>query len=180
VAPNDTIFLDGGSTVLALASLLQGREDVKVVTNSLRVASRLAAGGPRLIVIGGHLRHLSQTFVGPLTRPVLSELHVDKAFMGTIGLTLEDGLTTTDVDEAFTKKLVMGRAKEVILLADASKVGKSAFAHVGDVSDIDVLITDDAITAQAREGLEGRRVKVEIVTLDPGDTDFVSSNPKHV
>lgn len=137
----DCIYLDGGSTVLALARLLAARPKLTVVTNSLRVAMTLAAGGPRLILVGGELRRLSQTFVGPLSESVLSRLHLDKAFMGTIGLTVE-GLTTTDPNEAFTKRLVLTHAEKVFLLADGSKLGKVAFANSGSVDDLDVLITD--------------------------------------
>ena len=104
VEPGDTIYLDGGSTVLELARLLRERTNLTVVTNSLHAALELAGRGPRLIVIGGELRRLSQTMVGPLTRLVLHELHLDKAFMGTIGFTLNEGLTTTDPSEAYTKE----------------------------------------------------------------------------
>jgi DeoR/GlpR family transcriptional regulator of sugar metabolism len=80
--------------------------------------------------------------VGPLTRPVLNELHLDKAFMGTIGFALNEGLTTTDPSEAFTKKLVMGQARQVIVLADSSKAGKVSFASAGRWESVHVLITD--------------------------------------
>ena len=68
VEAGDTIYLDGGSTVLELARLLHDRTNLTVVTNSLRAAQELAGRGPRLILIGGELRRLSQTMVGPLTR----------------------------------------------------------------------------------------------------------------
>jgi DeoR family fructose operon transcriptional repressor len=145
IQPNDTIFLDGGSTVLELARLLKERSNLTVVTNSLRAAIELAEQGPRLILIGGEFRRLSQTIVGPLTRFTLEELHVDKAFLGTIGFTLEDGLTTTDPGEAYTKKLVLEHARNVILLADHTKVGKISFAHCGPLEKIQILITDNGV-----------------------------------
>jgi DeoR/GlpR family transcriptional regulator of sugar metabolism len=142
IEPGDTIYLDGGSTVLELARLLRERTNLTVVTNSLYAAHELAGPGPRLIVIGGELRRLSQTMVGPLTRLVLHELHLDKAFMGTIGFGLNEGLTTTDPSEAFTKKLVMDQARQVILLADSSKAGKVSFASAGGWDNVHTLITD--------------------------------------
>ena len=142
VKRGDSIYLDGGSTVLALARLLADMTKLTVVTNSLRVVGTLAGSGPRMIVIGGRLRRLSQTFVGPLTRPLIEQLHFDKAFMGTIGFSTGAGLTTTDADEALTKRLVMTRATQVLLLADSSKLGKVAFANAGGIEDIDVLVTD--------------------------------------
>jgi DeoR/GlpR family transcriptional regulator of sugar metabolism len=142
VENGDTIFLDGGSTVLEFARLLRDRSNITVVTNSLRAAHELAGRGPRLILIGGELRRLSQTMVGSLTRFALQELHVDKAFMGTIGLTLKEGLTTTDPSEAFTKELVTSRARQVILLADSGKAGKVSFARAGRLENVHVFITD--------------------------------------
>jgi DeoR family fructose operon transcriptional repressor len=142
VKPNDTIYLDGGSTVLELARLLKDRTNINIVTNSLRAAVELAGRGPRLILVGGELRRLAQTTVGPLTRFMIQELHVDKAFMGTIGLSLNEGVTTTDPAEAYTKELVMECAREVILLADSSKAHKISFTRAGRLEKVRLLITD--------------------------------------
>ncbi len=160
VEPGDTIYLDGGSTVLELARLLHDRTNLTVVTNSLRAAHELAGRGPRLILIGGELRRLSQTMVGPLTRFVLQELHVDKAFMGTIGLTLNEGLTTTDPSEAYTKELVTSQARQVILLADSGKAGKVAFARAGGLEHIHAIVTDKFIDKTFAKELARKGIKV--------------------
>jgi DeoR/GlpR family transcriptional regulator of sugar metabolism len=160
IKPNDTIFLDGGSTVLELARLVRARSNLTVVTNSLRAAIELAAQGPRVILIGGEFRRLSQTLVGPLTRLTLDEVHVDKAFMGTIGLTVEEGLTTTDPSEAYTKELVMAHARQVFLLADHSKVGKVSFACAGQLEKVQVLITDKQIDRKLASQLRKNGVEV--------------------
>ena len=80
--------------------------------------------------------------MGPLSLPLLDELYVDRAFMGTFSLSLDAGLTTTDPAEAFTKERVLTRAREVVLLADSSKLGTRSFAHAGRLDQLDVLITD--------------------------------------
>jgi DeoR family fructose operon transcriptional repressor len=160
VEPDDTIYLDGGSTVLEFARLLRDRTNVTVVTNSLRAAHELAGRGPRLILIGGELRRLSQTMVGPLTRCLLEELHLDKAFMGTIGLTLKDGLTTTDPGEAYTKELVMNRARQVILLAYSSKAWKVAFAQAGRWERVYALVTDRQFDKNLAKELTSKGIKV--------------------
>jgi len=160
VAPGDTIYLDGGSTVLELARLLRDRTNLTAVTNSLYAAHELAGRGPRLIVIGGELRRLSQTMVGPLTDPVLRELHLDKAFMGTIGFASKEGLTTTDPSEAFTKKLVMDQARQVILLADSSKAGKVSFASAGNWERVHVLITDKQLDKSLGKELSKMNIKL--------------------
>ncbi len=148
---HDRIYLDGGSTVLMLARLLGDRRGLTVVTNSLVAAEPLMNMNHQLILVGGEFRPLSRTLVGPLTASVIDSLHVDKAFMGTIGFTVEDGMTTTDPNEAFTKERIMRRANQVILLADAGKLGVPSFARSGQASDIDVLVTDAASPALAGE-----------------------------
>jgi len=160
VRPNDTVYLDGGSTVLELARLLRDHSNVTLVTNSLRAAAELAGRGPRLILVGGELRRLAQTTVGPLTRFIIRELRVDKAFMGTIGLSLDEGLTTTDPGEAYTKELMMEHAREVILLADSSKAHKVSFTRAGQLDKVRILITDRRIDRKFGRQLRKRGVKV--------------------
>ena len=160
IEPDETIYLDGGSTVLELARLLRERTNLTVVTNSLRAATELAGRGPRLILIGGELRRLSQTVVGPLTRLTLEGLHLDKAFMGTIGVTLKEGLTTTDPGEAYTKELVMGLARQVILLADSSKAGKVSFARADKLEHVHVVITDKGVVKDFAKELSNKGIKL--------------------
>lgn len=142
LGPRDTIYLDGGSTVLALARRLQCFPQLTVVTNSLRVAHAFSGTGPRVILAGGELRRLSQTFVGPLSRHVLASTNFAVAFVGTVGLSFADGLTTTDPAEAFTKELAIAHAQRVVLLSDSAKFGKTSLARFATASDLDVLITD--------------------------------------
>jgi DeoR family transcriptional regulator, fructose operon transcriptional repressor len=160
IKPTDSVFLDGGSTVLTLAHRLTGMTQLTVVTNSLRVAAAFAAGGPRMIVTGGEFRRLSQTLVGPLTRPLIEQLRVDTAFIGTIGLNPRDGLTTTDPREAQTKEAVMARAERVVLLADSSKIGKVSFVRFGSLDGVDLIITDRKAPAAAVRALRKKGVKV--------------------
>ena len=158
--PDDTVYLDSGSTVLALARLLHGWTRLTVVTNSLPVATELVGRGPRLIVLGGELRATSRAIVGPLTRHLLDDLHVDRAVMGTLAFSLEDGLTTTDPAEAFTKELVLSRAREVIVLADSTKMGTRSFVGAGRLAEIDILVTDDGLDARTARMLARRGVRV--------------------
>ncbi len=162
LAPDDTLYLDSGSTVLALARLLHGWDRLTVVTNSLPVAAELLGRGPRLIVVGGEVRARSRAIVGPLTRLLLSELWVDRAVMGTFALSLEDGPTTTDPAEAYTKELVMTRAREVILLADHTKLGGRSFARAGRLDDVDVLVTDEGTDERTRRALARRGIRVVV------------------
>ncbi len=160
VATGQTVYLDGGSTVLELARILRNRTDLTVVTNSLRAAVELSGTGPRVVVVGGELRRRSQTMVGALTRKLLEEMHVDIAFMGTIGFSLAEGMTTTDHAEAYTKELIMQRANTTVLMADSAKAGTVSFAHSGCVEDIDVFISDGGLAPDFAAALREKNITV--------------------
>ncbi len=158
---NDTICLDGGSTVLALAQKLDRRTNLNVVTNSMMaVASLMETSSHKLVIIGGEFRPISRTLVGPLTTTIINSLHIDTAFLGTIGFTVEDGISTTDPNEAYTKELIMKRAKKVVVLADSSKIGTASFVTSGTIEDIDVLITDSGISTEVEEMLKDKGIEV--------------------
>ena len=160
IGADETIYIDSGSTCLELARLLVERSDLTIVTNSIPAIVALSGSGPRVIVIGGELRPLSQAIVGPLTRPSIEALYVDRAFMGTFSLSLDAGMTTTDPGEAYTKAQMLQRAREVVLMVDGSKLGTRALAHAGHLDEIDVLVTDAEPEAAARDDLDLAGVRV--------------------
>ena len=156
----DTIFLDGGSTVLEMARRLPPMRDLTVVTNSLMAAADLMEKNFHLILVGGEFRSLSRTLVGPLTAKILQSLTISKAFLGTIGLEAERGISTTDPNEAYTKELVMKRSDKVFLLADSSKFGVSSFVFSGNASDIDAVITDAGMPPASVKLLKSQNIDV--------------------
>jgi DeoR/GlpR family transcriptional regulator of sugar metabolism len=160
LTPDDTVYLDSGSTVLAAARLLHGWDRLTVVTNSLPAIMELAGRGPRLIVIGGEFRATSQALVGPLSRFTLENIHVNRALIGSYAVSLEDGLTTTDPAEAFTKELALQRATQVVLLADSRKMGAHSFVHAGRMEAVNVLVTDTGIDDRLVRSLEKRGITV--------------------
>ena len=163
IRASDTVYLDGGSTVLALARLLVTHSQLTVVTNSLRVAQVFSNGGPRMILTGGECRLLSQTFVGPLTRAVLEQMHLDIAFMGTIGVSAEAGMTTTDPAEAFAKEQAMARAARTVLLADSSKFGKTSFVRFGAIQALSAVISDKQMPSAERKAFQRAGVETILV-----------------
>ena len=163
IRDGNTIYLDGGSTVLSLAPLLDTRRNLTIVTNSVMAAVKLLDTRHRLLLTGGEFRSLSRTLVGPLTEALLEQLQFDIAFMGTMGVSVERGMMTTDPNEAFTKAQAMSRAGTVALLMDSSKFNATALARTGTASDIDILITeaaDDSLCQQLAE----HHVLVQIAT----------------
>jgi len=118
------VGMTGGTTALELARALAGRRGITVVTNAINIASELVGhAGVRLIVIGGIVRH-SYELVGPAAEAMLSNYHLDIAFVGVDGLTPEEGCTTYDEMEAQTDLAFLRRARRSVVIADSSKIGK--------------------------------------------------------
>ncbi len=160
IEDGDSIYLDGGSTVLALAKLLHLKKSLTIVTNSISSVLALMDSGHGIIIVGGRMRALSRTLVGSLTEKSLGSLRFKKAFLGTIGFSVKRGISTTDPDEAYTKGLVMQRAEAVVLLADRTKIGVESFASSGDISDIDFIVSDYEFSPKETKELMRAGVKI--------------------
>lgn len=136
------IGLTGGTTTTEVARAVVDRP-ITVVTNALNIAGELAIRpNIKLVVTGGVIRSESYELVGPLADRSLDDLHLDMAFVGADGITAADGLTTHHEVEARTDRALMDRARRVVAVADASKLGKVAFARICPISVIHELVTD--------------------------------------
>ena len=119
-----TIFLDAGTTCLALARSLSSRTSLTVVTRGLEAASLLARSSDiDVVMLGGLVRPLSHGLVGPLSSLALDRLSFDVAFLGADAVDPDKGLGEPTPEETYVKELAAARAAEVVLLADASKLG---------------------------------------------------------
>jgi DeoR family transcriptional regulator of aga operon len=146
VSSGDCVYLDAGSTALALAdALLDRRElhDVIVVTSALTIALALEPGIPRfeVVVTGGTLRPLQHSLVNPFAAPMLAALRFDVAFIGCNGIHARHGVTNVNLPEAEIKTLAMRSAQRSVLVADGSKVGRTDPAVIAGVEDFAQLVT---------------------------------------
>lgn len=151
IRPGQTAILDSGTTSLQVARHLrqQGLKGVTVVTNALNIANELAeVSDLSLIMVGGILRHLSNSFVGPQAERMLSQLHADHCFLGVDGLDPEFGPTTPDPLEAQLNSLMLKISTDVTAVADSSKIGRRSLSTIGGIASIHRLITDDHITPE--------------------------------
>ncbi|RYG54955.1 DeoR/GlpR transcriptional regulator [bacterium] len=164
VTSGDTILLDAGTTVVEMARHLSGISPLTVVTNALNVAYHVGTTtNAQLLVLGGTFYREAASMLGPLTERGLSDFVVSKLFLGAQAFDLEHGLTDTTLEIAGVKRAMIRSARQVILMADSSKFGRSGFIKVAPFSEIDVFITDTGLADEAREGLEGLDVEVILV-----------------
>jgi DeoR/GlpR family transcriptional regulator of sugar metabolism len=125
IEDGDTLILDAGSTVAAFGKLLLQRR-LRIITNNIALLPFLAkAPSIELVVLGGALRSTSMSTMGPLASEGLRRLTADRAIMSADGVVSGRGLCEADLDQVALKSLMMQQAKEVIVLADAGKLGRA-------------------------------------------------------
>jgi DeoR family fructose operon transcriptional repressor len=150
-----TLILDAGTTVARLAAAVPLEASLTVVTHSLPIAARLADHpGIQLHLVGGRVRHRTRAAVDAWALRAYSEIRADVLFVAANGFSTEHGLTTPDLAEAAVKRAAIGAARRVVLLADSAKHGQEHFARFGDLSDVDLLITDNGLSPEETAAIE--------------------------
>jgi DeoR family transcriptional regulator of aga operon len=135
------VGLTGGTTTTEVARRIAARP-LTVVTNALNIAAELAVRpNLKLVVTGGVARPESYELVGPLADATLDDLNIDVVFVGVDGAS-RAGMTTHHEVEAHTNRRMIERADRVVVVCDASKIGRSALAVICHPRDVDELITD--------------------------------------
>jgi DeoR/GlpR family transcriptional regulator of sugar metabolism len=141
IEPGDSIFLDSGTTVRAIALDLDTPR-VNVLTNSIDVAVALADRATiRHTLVGGTYRSRGGSTVGPIALGQLQQFGVAKAFIGVTGLT-DNGLWCADIAEAQLKRWIAEHTQTVIVVMDHTKVGAIDFASICNLGLVDTLVTD--------------------------------------
>ena len=139
----DSVFIDEGSTVAALAERLHPDRPLTVVTSALAVASRIASR-PRLQVLqlGGRVRPHALGCVDHWAVRMLEDLVLDVAVLGTNGVSAQHGLTCPDPHVAAVKAAAVRAGRRRILLADHTKFGVDSFCRFATVKELDTVVTD--------------------------------------
>ena len=158
-----SVILDAGTTTARLAPLLPHEPAFTVFTNAVPIASRLA-GRPNvdLHLLPGRVRRTTQAAVGEDTVAALAHLRADVTFLGTNGITVRHGLSTPDSSEAAAKRAMAAAARQVVVLADSSKIGHESTVSFADLAQVDVIVTDDGISDEDHKALIDADVQVVV------------------
>lgn len=138
----DTLLLDGGATVLALAERLQPKPGLLVMTPSPWVAVACQKNGVDVFMLGGQLSVRGGVNVGDPALLATSGLYADIAVLGACGLDAEFGLSVDDLQEAYLKHAMSRAAKSTLVLASRGKIGCRARHRAVALEEIDSLVTD--------------------------------------
>lgn len=143
IEDGDHIMMDASSTAVYVAKHLKTKKNITIITNSIEILLELSeVTGWKVLSTGGTLREGSLSLVGYQAEKMITNYHVDKAIISCKGVDLDKGITDSNEMDAQIKKLMFESANTRILAADNSKFNKISFTKIGDLEDIDIMITD--------------------------------------
>ena len=164
LSDNETAIIDGGTTTLELARAIDAKLQLTLITSSILIASELSAKpNIRTIVTGGILRRGEMSLIGARAENSFSDLNCDSVFLGVAGIS--KGLTEYNLDDTRVKQEAIKAGSRVVVLADATKIGKIAFANVAPIDVVDILITN--ASPNNKEISQIREAGIEVIHVEP-------------
>jgi DeoR family transcriptional regulator of aga operon len=174
VQPGAVVGVNGGTTTTEVARSLavvgtgagaaSDEPGLTIVTNALNIANELVVRPHvKVVVTGGVARPQSFELSGPLGNRVLDEITMDCVFLGVDAVDPVHGAFAHNESEADINRLLAGRAKVVVVVADSSKLGTRAFAQICPISAVDLLLTDSAAAPDIVRQFEAEGLTVKAV-----------------
>ncbi|MDJ0821314.1 MAG: DeoR/GlpR family DNA-binding transcription regulator [Paracoccaceae bacterium] len=145
--PEDiSLFLNIGTSTEAVARALLHHRNLLVVTNNLNIANILVANDScEIIVTGGTLRRADGGLIGTLAAERIRQFKFDLAVVGCSALDADGDMLDYDIQEVGVSRAILDQSRQTFLVADHSKLARSAPARIGSLSEVDALITDTAL-----------------------------------
>ena len=143
VGDNEQICLDSGTTCFEMCRHLRRRHGLLCIVNSARLAVEAGSyPGVKVLLIGGHFRPDRMDAVGPLATATLEQLRGYVAFIGADGLSMDFGVSASDIESALLHRLIVRNARETILLVDHTKFLTPSLFKICEFSEISRIVTD--------------------------------------
>ncbi len=163
IQDGQTVFLNAGTTTLALFREIRDR-DICIVTNNIAIVMEAASARADLLLVGGQYREKSRSLVGGMAAHSLAQAFADFCFLGTNGVSPERGLTTILHQEADVNRAMAARARRVVCIADSSKIGVDAGFVSLPLEKVDSIVTDGGTDRALLAELENAGTRVELVS----------------
>ena len=164
IKDGDYIFFDSGTTTLEVARHLDKFHELHIITNAMNIASELMNYGRfDVVLLGGNVRANSLSTVGPIALSVLHNFRGYKLFLGVDSFSLEEGISTHNIEEALLNQAMIQQADQIIAVFDSSKFNKRSYVHVAEAKVLDFIITDRAIPTGMIGKLKTLGVEVKVV-----------------
>lgn len=162
IANDQTVILDGGSTVAATAEFLADRS-LRVITKSLAIVRLFAESrNIEVTLTGGYLFPRLEIVLGPLCEHMLSAVAADVLVMG-IGGATADGFSNNNTLVVGSERKMIDVSRKVIIVADSSKFGRAAMTPLAPLDVADVVVSDTGLAPDHRKMLEAAGIDVVLV-----------------
>ncbi len=167
IADGETVGLTAGTTTTQVARALRGRKGVRVLTNAVNIGLELSAGeDPQTSLTGGCMVWPGAfSLTGPIALETINGFVLDRTLLGVTGVDIQHGATMIEPEEAAVSRAMVRQAREVIVVADSSKVGMTSSAVICGIQRINVLVTDSGISEPIRKQLEQQGVCIVIADV---------------
>lgn len=165
VQENETIGFAAGTTTTLAARQLLHRKNLHIVTNAVNIGMELSTNNRLTTTLtGGYLRWAGAfSLVGPTALEMLATVVMDRVFLGVTGVDAIHGATMIQPDEAAVFRAMARAARQVVVVADSSKIGLVSPAVICPASKIDLLITDDGLSEEAHNAFTAVGVRTIVV-----------------
>lgn len=161
ISDGDHIMLDASSTALFVAKSIKNKKNLTVLTNSIEILIELSdRKGWKILSTGGLMKDGSLSLVGYQTIRMINSFNVDKAVFSVKGVDIQHGMTDTNESDAQVKMALIQSGKKKILAADSSKFNKISFTKVGELKDVDMVVTDTRPSEEWLKKFEEEQVEV--------------------
>ena len=152
----ETIILDSGTTTLEIARQIKNKQGLQVITNGVNIAAELLdARDVQTFIVGGTLRVDSASIVGRSTEEMFEQFSADKLFLSGAGCDPDFGVSGANLEETMVNRAMLRIAREIILVADASKFSKRSMVRIAPFSEIDTVISDTGLREEIQEKVRG-------------------------
>lgn len=163
ISNRETIFINTSSTALKTLLFLKDK-NINVMTNDTKVISMEHHPQSAIILTGGEVRYPKGTLSGDIAIESFSHVRSDITILGCSGINIETGISTSVIHEARINRKMIENSGKLIVVADYRKIGKSSNFTIGEISDIDLLITDSYADEKVLAEIEKTGVQVIQVT----------------
>jgi len=162
VQANETVGLSAGTTTTYVGRSLRHREKIQIITNAINIGMELCnQPGIRTYLTGGVIPWAwSFSLTGNAALTFLDDVYMDKVFVSVTGLDPERGATSLEPDEALVYRKMLKQSKQLIVVADSSKLGKVGPAFICPTGEIHTLITDAGATSESICAFERQGIRV--------------------
>ncbi len=162
IQDHETVGFTAGTTTTWVARNLRHRSHLTVITNAVNIGMELCnMPGLRVHLTGGYVHWpWSFSLIGPAAITILNDMFIDKLFLSVSGIDAVRGTTTNESDEALTFRAMVKQAKQVIVVADSSKLGTVTPSLICPIEDVDVLVTDAGASADMAAAFTNKGIKV--------------------